>query len=148
MRQWTLALVILAALFSIPASSSPTPTSPEQPAASEQLPDLPQNVTDEITHLAGSPQPTGVGCSPEGQWNCMGNQWQRCASGRWSVIMACAAGTACVPLGLTNDFRIQSTTVVVYTGGGSGSAGAHGKVVDWRGALAMGAFWMAWTSRL
>ncbi len=51
----------------------------------------------------------GSGCSgSEGQWNCMNNAWQRCASGQWSVVMQCAAGTHCVPSGLTYDFRVQA----------------------------------------
>ncbi|KAI1660024.1 hypothetical protein F4813DRAFT_350710 [Daldinia decipiens] len=43
----------------------------------------------------------------EGQWNCLTNQWQRCAAGQWSVVMDCAAGTICTPAGLTNDFFVQ-----------------------------------------
>ncbi|KAJ9131972.1 hypothetical protein NKR19_g9444 [Coniochaeta hoffmannii] len=56
----------------------------------------------------------------EGQWNCMTTSWQRCAAGKWSVPMQCAAGTACVPAGLTYDFKVQ------FAGGqgqGQGSGG-------------------------
>jgi hypothetical protein len=39
---------------------------------------------------------TGL-CSNEGDWNCVdGFQFQRCASGSWSVPMAMAAGTYCI----------------------------------------------------
>ncbi|SPO05709.1 uncharacterized protein DNG_08396 [Cephalotrichum gorgonifer] len=35
-------------------------------------------------------------CTEEGAWNCIGgNQFQRCASGQWSPVMAMAAGTSC-----------------------------------------------------
>ncbi|KAI1477642.1 hypothetical protein F4774DRAFT_186867 [Daldinia eschscholtzii] len=43
----------------------------------------------------------------EGQWNCLTNQWQRCASGQWSAVVDCAAGTMCTPSGLTDDFSVQ-----------------------------------------
>ncbi|OIW31669.1 hypothetical protein CONLIGDRAFT_234714 [Coniochaeta ligniaria NRRL 30616] len=53
-------------------------------------------------------QTPGSSCpGSEGQWNCMTNSWQRCAAGRWSVVMQCAAGTACTPAGLTYDFKVQ-----------------------------------------
>ncbi|EEH05325.1 conserved hypothetical protein [Histoplasma capsulatum G186AR] len=35
-------------------------------------------------------------CSNEGEWNCIGGtQFQRCASGQWTPVMAVAAGTQC-----------------------------------------------------
>ncbi|KAH6900103.1 hypothetical protein B0T10DRAFT_15259 [Thelonectria olida] len=38
----------------------------------------------------------GTSCDNEGEWNCVGtSQFQRCASGQWSVLMAVAAGTKC-----------------------------------------------------
>lgn len=37
----------------------------------------------------------------EGAWYCMTNTFQRCASGEWSAVMACAPGTVCEPEGLT-----------------------------------------------
>ncbi|OTA69365.1 hypothetical protein K449DRAFT_384296 [Hypoxylon sp. EC38] len=49
----------------------------------------------------------GTSCDSEGQWNCLTNQWQRCASGQWSAVMDCAAGTICTPSGLTNDFFVS-----------------------------------------
>lgn len=63
----------------------------------------------------------GSVCDQEGQWKCMSTSWQRCASGRWSVIMSTAIGTTCAPLGLTADFHIQSdpsALQVPYTSGG------------------------------
>ncbi|PNY25396.1 Uncharacterized protein TCAP_04667 [Tolypocladium capitatum] len=68
-------------------------------------------------------QAQGSECSSEGQWNCMTSSWQRCASGRWSVITACAAGTRCTPSGLTNDFRVEHDGSVNGGGGGSGGGG-------------------------
>ncbi|KJZ73567.1 hypothetical protein HIM_07123 [Hirsutella minnesotensis 3608] len=49
----------------------------------------------------------GSACSPEGQWNCMGSSWQRCAAGRWSTVFNCASGTVCRPVGLTGDMRVE-----------------------------------------
>ncbi|RMD41122.1 hypothetical protein DV735_g3971, partial [Chaetothyriales sp. CBS 134920] len=34
-------------------------------------------------------------CSPEGAWICLGNSFQRCASGVWSVVIDLAQGTNC-----------------------------------------------------
>ncbi|KAL6869289.1 hypothetical protein ACO1O0_000613 [Amphichorda felina] len=52
-------------------------------------------------------QAEGSECSPEGQWNCMPDSWQRCASGRWSPAMDLAEGTACTPQGLVDDVTIE-----------------------------------------
>lgn len=43
----------------------------------------------------------------EGQWNCMTNSWQRCAAGRWSEEIHCAAGTVCRPSGQTYEFHVE-----------------------------------------
>ncbi|KAL1887110.1 hypothetical protein Cpir12675_006689 [Ceratocystis pirilliformis] len=41
-------------------------------------------------------QPVGLDCSNEGEWNCVdGKSFQRCASGRWSVVMNMAEGNTC-----------------------------------------------------
>ncbi|ODA84004.1 hypothetical protein RJ55_02522 [Drechmeria coniospora] len=60
----------------------------------------------------------GSACSSEGQWYCMTNSWQRCASGQWGVVMPCAAGTSCSPAGLTTDLQVQQ--------GGQGQAQRDG----------------------
>jgi hypothetical protein len=40
----------------------------------------------------------GTPCDKEGLWNCVGgSQFQRCASGQWSVLQAMASGLTCVP---------------------------------------------------
>jgi hypothetical protein len=49
----------------------------------------------------------GSGCSTEGQWHCMTNSFQRCAGGHWSMKMAMAEGTKCVPAGYTDDFEFR-----------------------------------------
>ncbi|KAF4962653.1 hypothetical protein FSARC_9214 [Fusarium sarcochroum] len=49
----------------------------------------------------------GSGCSTEGQWHCMTNSFQRCANGQWSVKMAMAEGTKCVPAGYTDDYNFR-----------------------------------------
>ncbi|KAM0239594.1 hypothetical protein ACHAP5_008242 [Fusarium lateritium] len=50
----------------------------------------------------------GTPCKPEGYWNCIttGTAFQRCASGTWSVAMAVAPGTRCVP-GQSMEFTIE-----------------------------------------
>jgi hypothetical protein len=40
----------------------------------------------------------GAACTSEGQWNCVGgSQFQRCASGQWSILQGMASGLTCVP---------------------------------------------------
>ncbi|KAK4194199.1 hypothetical protein QBC40DRAFT_39938 [Triangularia verruculosa] len=39
--------------------------------------------------------PAGKACENEGSWNCLGDFFQRCASGTWSVLQPVAAGTTC-----------------------------------------------------
>jgi hypothetical protein len=46
----------------------------------------------------------------EGMWNCMTNSFQRCASGRWSEVMQCAAGTQCSPAGMGYQFNVVSSS--------------------------------------
>lgn len=60
----------------------------------------------------------GADCSPEGQWNCMPDTWQRCAAGKWSQVMDLAEGTICTPEGLTEDITIEHDGSV--NGGDSG----------------------------
>lgn len=43
----------------------------------------------------GSAETAGSACSPEGTWNCLGDSYQQCASGVWSVVQSLAAGTTC-----------------------------------------------------
>jgi hypothetical protein len=49
----------------------------------------------------------GSSCDSEGQWNCMTDSWQRCASGEWSSVIQCADRTKCEPSGHTMEFRIE-----------------------------------------
>ncbi|CAM1506793.1 Fc.00g064340.m01.CDS01 [Cosmosporella sp. VM-42] len=49
----------------------------------------------------------GSSCDSEGQWNCMTNSFQRCASGQWSAEMNCAEGTVCSPSGKTDVFKVD-----------------------------------------
>lgn len=40
-----------------------------------------------VVHATGGEMGIGSDCSgSEGQWNCLTNSWQRCASQRWSVV--------------------------------------------------------------
>lgn len=50
-----------------------------------------------------SPKAVGVSCADEGAWFCMSDNFQRCASGQWSIVESCAPGTQCAPLGLTHN---------------------------------------------
>ncbi|KAL1899892.1 hypothetical protein Sste5346_002758 [Sporothrix stenoceras] len=43
----------------------------------------------------GSAETAGSACSPDGTWNCLGDSYQQCASGVWSVVQPLAAGTTC-----------------------------------------------------
>ena len=90
-------------------------------------------------------QPEGAECSPEGQWNCMPDSWQRCASGRWSVVMDLAEGTVCTPQGLVDDVTIEHDGSVNGNGGGNSGGGDR-----WRGSMAtclgltVGVAWVQW----
>lgn len=73
--------------------------------------------------LARRDEPVGASCSPEGQWNCMPDTWQRCASGQWSRVMDLAQGTVCTPGGLTEEIRIEHDGSVNGEGGPGRSGG-------------------------
>ncbi|KAI1023433.1 hypothetical protein LB503_000418 [Fusarium chuoi] len=63
-------------------SPEPAPTTPTAPGAGGSG--------------SGSEETAGAACSDEGAWNCIGGtKYQRCASGRWSVVQSMAAGTTC-----------------------------------------------------
>ncbi|KAH7347931.1 hypothetical protein B0T11DRAFT_303047 [Plectosphaerella cucumerina] len=69
------------------AGSQTSPSSTALPASPTQS--VPGNGT------VGAQTP-GSSCSSEGEWNCIaGTQFQRCASGAWSTVIAMAAGTTC-----------------------------------------------------
>jgi hypothetical protein len=104
---------------------------------------LPQNATEGILELDTQPS-AGESCpGSEGQWYCMTNRWQRCASGKWSVVMQCAAGTICTPVGMTYDFHVQASNTAVFTGGVSVGARRH-VTVAMRLLWAMAFCWILW----
>ncbi|KAL7912043.1 hypothetical protein GGI35DRAFT_468410 [Trichoderma velutinum] len=76
-------------------------------------------------------RPMGEMCSPEGQWNCMTTSWQRCASGMWSSVIPCAAGTICQPSGLTDFITIEHEPSASAGYGDNGHA-SDGKASDGR----------------
>lgn len=83
--------------------------------------------TNFLRHTIQSREETvGKSCSPEGQWNCMRNSWQRCASGRWSEEIDCAKGTVCSPLGITDVFRVEHDGSV--SGGSRGGTSGAGSM--------------------
>ncbi|KAK8056963.1 hypothetical protein PG993_002190 [Apiospora rasikravindrae] len=63
-----------------------------------------------FSELAKRDYDPGSDCSQEGQWNCMGDSWQRCAAGHWSSVVKCAPGTHCTPNGLSDDMDVENTT--------------------------------------
>ncbi|KAI0136096.1 hypothetical protein F4776DRAFT_121660 [Hypoxylon sp. NC0597] len=88
-----------------------SPTSPFPPASTSDVTGQPganngANMN-ETAAIEKRQMSVGTSCDSEGQWNCLTNQWQRCASGQWSAVMDCAAGTICTPSGLTNDFFVS-----------------------------------------
>ncbi|EWG36610.1 hypothetical protein FVEG_00554 [Fusarium verticillioides 7600] len=67
----------------------PVPTSVGSPEPAPTTPTAPGSGS-------GSEETAGAACSDEGAWNCIGGtKYQRCASGRWSVVQSMAAGTTC-----------------------------------------------------
>jgi hypothetical protein len=101
-------LFMLLIIYPVACSAAATPT--EEPLATPTIEIRASTPT--------SPYTPGSACTDsEGEWNCMTNWWQRCASAKWSVVMACADGTACTPAGLTYDFKVQFANQV-----GSGSS--------------------------
>jgi hypothetical protein len=86
-----------------PVETPGTPDVQEPPAETPGAPDVeeppstpaptPGNGSGDV---AGA-QPAGEACTNEGDWNCVngGTQFQRCASGQWSVLISMAAGTSC-----------------------------------------------------
>lgn len=49
----------------------------------------------------------GSACSDEGQWNCMGDSWQRCAAGVWTKTVPTADNIRCSPVGLADDVDLK-----------------------------------------
>ncbi|KAF4123399.1 hypothetical protein GMORB2_6100 [Geosmithia morbida] len=58
-------------------------------------------------HRRADQQEPGSSCSSEGEWNCMGDSWQRCAAGRWSIVVSTAKGTECTPQGMADDISTE-----------------------------------------
>ncbi|KAK7415847.1 hypothetical protein QQX98_005629 [Neonectria punicea] len=82
----TLVTVTKSAGNSAPAATATTPVS--APAATP--------TSGSGDGSSSGAQTAGSACSTEGEWNCVGgSQFQRCASGVWSVLMAVADGTTC-----------------------------------------------------
>ena len=93
-----------------------------------------------IIHATGSEMSVGSDCSgSEGQWNCLTNSWQRCASQRWSVVMQCADGTICSPSGLSYDFHVEaSNSGGTSSGGGVGNAArGYGWPKQWLAGISL-----------
>ncbi|WYZ37569.1 hypothetical protein EsH8_II_001075 [Colletotrichum jinshuiense] len=89
------------ATVSQPAVSSAAPTtapvaSPAEPGSAPVTAPSPGTGSGSGIGAADGSMIPGQACSPEGQWNCVsGIQFQRCASGQWSVPIPMAPGTKC-----------------------------------------------------
>ncbi|KAI0843106.1 hypothetical protein F5Y06DRAFT_81140 [Hypoxylon sp. FL0890] len=124
-------LFLLASLFvlipCVLASPSPSPSPLLQPPTSDITDQSRINDAANINKtiiIQRRQMSAGSSCSgSEGQWNCLTNQWQRCASGQWSPVMDCAAGTICTPSGLTYDFFVSFANGAA---GGSAAATSDG----------------------
>ncbi|KAI1381676.1 hypothetical protein F4677DRAFT_439493 [Hypoxylon crocopeplum] len=102
-RKFESVVIICFLIISFAASSPSSISPPPTPDLQSQLEE-----TSNGTIIQKRQMSAGSSCEgSEGQWNCLTNQWQRCASGQWSVVMDCAAGTICTPSGLTYDFFVQ-----------------------------------------
>ncbi len=124
----TLGLLMLSIMLH---GAAALPEGPVVPAASIDAAAVDANSTEGLGPVAqAASQGPGADCGgSEGQLNCLGTSWQRCASGRWSVVMQCAAGTQCTPSGLTYDFRVQATNNGgAYTGGAAAMTARGGRV--------------------
>lgn len=100
-----LLLVLLPCIHASPTSPIPPPLSTLDTTDQSGVNDVPN--MNETAVIEKRQMSAGTSCDSEGQWNCLTNQWQRCASGQWSAVMDCAAGTICTPSGLTNDFFVS-----------------------------------------
>ncbi|KAK8075954.1 hypothetical protein PG994_003226 [Apiospora phragmitis] len=80
-----------------PTTTAAAPAAPSAPAASAPAAPKPSTPT---TPGAGAGSGSSKGamsgkCTEEGQFNCVGEQFQQCASGAWTSLQAMAAGTKC-----------------------------------------------------
>ncbi|EEU48002.1 uncharacterized protein NECHADRAFT_103191 [Fusarium vanettenii 77-13-4] len=79
----------------------PVPTTPAgTPEAAPTVPATPSSGSGDGGSDSGSgsgeAHTAGTACTSEGEWNCIGgSKYQRCASGRWSVVQSMASGTTC-----------------------------------------------------
>ncbi|KAM0440795.1 hypothetical protein ACHAPT_000096 [Fusarium lateritium] len=99
-----------------PAPSSPAGTpepAPSSPAGTpEPVPSNPVGTPEPVPTTPATPgagsgdggsdsgsgegHSAGTACTQEGEWNCIGgSKYQRCASGRWSIVQSMASGTTC-----------------------------------------------------
>ncbi|KAJ4390629.1 hypothetical protein N0V93_004226 [Gnomoniopsis smithogilvyi] len=76
------------------------------------------NVIEPIVQRQVGTNAFGSSCSDEGEWFCMANSFQRCASGEWSVVQSCAPGTQCEPLGITHN--ASQPAFGIYDGNSNG----------------------------
>ncbi|KAK8109262.1 hypothetical protein PG984_015063 [Apiospora sp. TS-2023a] len=85
-----------------PAAPSAPAAAPSAPAAAPSAPAAPAapKPSTPTTPGAGAGSGSSQGamsgkCTSEGQFNCVGQQFQQCASGAWTPLQAMAAGTKC-----------------------------------------------------
>ncbi|KAK8117355.1 uncharacterized protein PG998_005636 [Apiospora kogelbergensis] len=86
------------AAASKPTSTAAAPVAPSAPASAPAAPKPSATVPATPGAGAGSGSSKGAmsgPCTSEGQFNCVGEQFQQCASGAWTSLQAMAAGTKC-----------------------------------------------------
>lgn len=103
-----LPIMALATLFT-PLSNSSNALTPLSSANST-------NDTKALVHRQIGPQAHGSSCVDEGAWFSMSTNFQRCASGEWSIVQDCAPGTQCEPLGITHN--ASQPAFGIYDGNG------------------------------
>ncbi|KAJ0115443.1 hypothetical protein J7T55_012723 [Diaporthe amygdali] len=99
-----LSTIAVVASLGLPATNAAMSSSSPYPFPLEQI-DANTASPNSIT-VRGNEMKVGSPChGVEGQWYCMTQTFQRCASGQWSVVMDTSWGTVCEPAGFSYDFQ-------------------------------------------
>ncbi|KAH8918079.1 lytic polysaccharide monooxygenase [Atractiella rhizophila] len=94
----TVSTSAIATVSSAPGKNNPAPTT----SSSSSAPSVTSSPS------TGSGKVLTGACEPEGLYNCLGNAFQRCASGQWSVSMSLAAGMKCTG-GESSELTLKTT---------------------------------------
>ncbi|ROW02561.1 hypothetical protein VPNG_07861 [Cytospora leucostoma] len=86
-----------------------SPVATQTPELRPEVQPQQQQQLDPAMDVSGIASPPGAPCAQDGAWGCLpdGRTFQRCAGGRWSVVMPVAPGTFCVAgYGAELDIRV------------------------------------------